>query len=90
MDIGDACKIICQWDNLFTTGKTAPVQPNQLMLAVATLKRYLEERQEGVPIPELAIADHVLLTPDGVRRVMQFVARAESIDYAARRDRGLL
>ncbi len=88
MDIGEACKIICQWDNLFVTGKTASVQPHQLVRAVAELKRYLEERQDGVPIPELAIADHVLLTPDGVRRVMQFVARAESIEYAARRDRG--
>lgn len=87
MDIGEACKIICQWDNLFATGRTAPVQPRQLSLAVAELKRYLEERQDGMPIPELAIPDHLLLTPEGVRRVMQFVAQAESIEYAARRDR---
>ena len=89
MDIGEACKIVCQWDNLFVTGKTAPVKPGQLVLAVAELKRYLEERQDGIPIPELALADHLLLTPEGVRRVMQFVARAESVEYAARRDRGL-
>ena len=88
MDIGEACKIVCQWDNLFVTGKTGPVRPGQLVLAVAELRRYLEEQQEGVPIPELALADHVLLTPEGVRRVMQFVARAESLEYAARRDRG--
>lgn len=84
MDIGHACKIICQWDNLFATGKTAPVQPAQLVSAVAELKRYLEERQDGVPIPELAMPDRILLTPDGVRRVMQFVGRAESMAYAAR------
>jgi uncharacterized protein (DUF1810 family) len=88
MDIGEACKIVCQWDNLFTTGRTAPVQPRQLALAVAELKRYLEERQDGVPIPELALDNHVLLTPEGVRRVMQFVGRAESLEYAARRDSG--
>jgi len=88
MDIGQACKIICQWDHLFVTGKTAPVQPAQLVRAVATLKRYLEERQDGLPIPELAIADHLLVTPDGVRRAMQYVARAEALDYAARRERG--
>lgn len=86
MDISEACKIVCQWDHLFVTGKTAPVQPGQLVRAVAELKRYLEERQDGLPIPELAIADNLLLTPEGVRRVMQFVARAESIQYAARRD----
>ena len=88
MDIGEACKIVCQWDNLFVTGKTAPVKPSQLVLAVAELKRYLEEWQDGMQIPELEIADHLLLTPEGVRRVMQFVARAESIEYTARRDRG--
>ena len=87
MHIGEACKIVCQWDNLFVTGRTAPVQPGQLVLAVAELKRYLEERQDSMPIPELAIPDNILLTPDGVRRVMQFVARAESMEYAARRDR---
>jgi hypothetical protein len=87
MDIGEACKIVCQWDNLFVTGRTATVQPSQLVRAVAELKRYLEERQDGMPIPELAIADHLLLTPEGVRRVMQFVGRAESIEYATRRDR---
>lgn len=88
MDIGEACKIVCQWNHLFVTGKTAPVQPSQLIRAVAELKRYLEERQDGTSIPELAIAHHILLTPEGVRRVMQFVGRAESIEYAARRDRG--
>ena len=87
MDIGEACKIVCQWDNLFVTGRTATVQPSQLVRAVAELKRYLEERQDGMPIPELAFADHLLLTPEGVRSVMQFVGRAESIEYAARRDR---
>lgn len=87
MDIGEACKIVCQWDNLFVTGRTATVQPSQLVLAVAELKRYLEERQDGMPIPELALADHLLLTPEGVRQVMQFVGRAESFEYAARRDR---
>ena len=87
MDIGEACKIICQWDNLFVTGRTAPVQPGQLVRAVAELKRYLEERQDGMPIAELALADQLLLTPEGVRQVMQFVGRAESIEYAARRDR---
>lgn len=84
MDIGEACAIVCRWDNLFSTGRTAPVQPRQLALAVAELKRYLEERQDGMPIPELALADHLLLTPEGVRGVMQFVARAEAIEYAAR------
>ena len=88
MDIADACKIVCQWHNLFVTGKTAPVQPGQLVRAVAELKRYLEERQDGLPIPELALADNLLLTPDGVKGVMPFVARAETIEYAARRDRG--
>ncbi len=88
MDIGEACKIVCQWDNLFVTGRTAPVQPSQLVRAVVEIKRYLEERQDGMPIPELAMPEHLLLTPEGVRRVMPFVARAESIEYAARRDRG--
>ena len=83
MDIGEACKVICQWNNVFATGRTAPVQPRQLAGAVAELKRYLEERQDGIPIPELALADHVLLTPEGVRTVMPFVARAEAIEYAA-------
>ncbi len=86
MDIGEARKIVCQWDNLFVTGRTAPVQPSQLIRAVAELKRYLEERQDGTPIPELALADRLLLTPEGVRRVMQFVGRAESAEYAARPD----
>ena len=84
MDIGDACKIVCQWHHLFVTGKTAPVQPGQLIRSVAELKRYLEERQDDRPIPELALADHIVLTPEGVGRVMQYVARAESIEYAAR------
>lgn len=86
MDIGEACKIVCQWNNVFATGKTAPVQPRQLVLAVAELKRYLEERQDGVPIPELAIPDRVLLTPEGVTRVMPFVGQAESSQYSARLD----
>ena len=88
MDIADACKIVCQWNNVFATGKTAPVQPSQLVRAVAVLKRYLEENQDGTPIPQLAISDRLLLTPDGVAQVMPFVARAEAIEYAARRDRG--
>lgn len=87
MDIGEACKVVCQWDNLFATGRTAPVQPRQLALAVAELKRYLEERQDDLPIPELELDSHVLLTPEGVRGVMRFVARAEAIEYASRRDR---
>lgn len=87
MNILEACKIVCQWDHLFVTGKTAPVQPSQLVGAVAELKRYLEEAQDGTPIPELALADNLLFTPEGVRCVMQFVGRAESIEYA-RRDRG--
>ncbi len=86
MDIGHACKIVCQWDNLFVTGRTAPVQPTQLVSAVAELKRYLEERQDGLAIPELAMPDRVLLTPDGVRCVMQFVGRVEALEYAAQRE----
>lgn len=86
MDIREACKIIRQWDTLFITGRTAPVQPRQLSLAVAELKRYLESaRSDGQPISELAMADPVLLTPDGVEKVMPFVRRAESLES----DRGL-
>ncbi len=87
MNIGDACKIIRQWDDLFVTGRTAPVQPKQLVLAVAEVKRYLEStRQHRMSIRELAIAEHILWTPEGVRQTMPFVLQAEALEAAAGRD----
>ena len=81
MDIGRACKTVRLWDDLFVTGRTAAVQPENLGLAVAEVKRYLETaRADGKPIRELEIPDHILLTPEGVHFVMPFVVSAESFE----------
>ena len=81
MDIGSACKTVRLWEDLFTTGRTAAVQPENLGLAVAEVKRYLENaRGDGQPIRALEIPGHILLTPEGVARVMPYVLSAESLE----------
>ena len=62
--------------------------PGCLPGAVQEVKRYLEkENGDGQSITELEIAEHLLMTREGVRWVMPFVMSAESLEESHRRGR---
>ena len=83
MEISEACKTVHQWHDVFTPGSTAALRPGSLPAAVATLKDYLERaKADGKAIHELQIADHLLMTREGVQWVMPFVLSAESMESA--------
>jgi len=80
MDIGEACKIVRQWAELFASGATGSVHPGNLAKAVPVVKRYLENaRGDGKPIRELEIAEHLLMTRECVLWILPFVLSAETI-----------
>lgn len=86
MEITEACRTVHQWQELFAPGATATTTPASLPKAIATLKSYLErEKADGKSIHELLIADHLLMTREGVQWVMPFVLSAESMEAAKRR-----
>jgi hypothetical protein len=91
VDIAEACKTVYRWHDLIEP-ESAVVRdvPCGLPEAVAEVKRYLErEETEGEPICELEIAEELLLTWAGVRRVMPFALLAESVDaWKHRKTRG--
>lgn len=86
MTIDDACKAVRQWADLVCPGANGRGVPASLSESVATIKAYLErEKAAGKPIRERVIADHLLMTRQGVRWVMPFVLSAESMETAKRR-----
>jgi hypothetical protein len=86
MDIVEACKTVRVWSELFAPGASGRSVPGNLLTAVATVKHYLENaKADGKPIRELEIAEHLLMTREGVRWVMPFVLSAESMEAARRR-----
>ena len=86
MEIVEACQTVHVWAELFAPGATGRSVPGNLLIAVATVKRYLENaKADGKPIRELEIAEHLLTTREGVRWVMPFVLSAESIEASKRR-----
>jgi len=86
MDISNACNTVRLWEEFFSKSSTIEVPTGDLGAAVKEIKRYLEyEKADGKPIRELEIADHLLLTREGVRWVMAFVLSAESMEASRRR-----
>ena len=85
-EVQEACKLIHKWNEFFLGGRDPPVGPPGLVVAVATVKRYLErERADGKPIRELEVAEHLLATREGIRWVLPFVLSAESMEASRRR-----
>jgi hypothetical protein len=77
MDIVSACKSIRNCNDAFDSGKPVTVTEEQIGEAVGALKRYLElARGDGKLIRELEVANHLLLTREGMRWVMPFVLSA--------------
>jgi hypothetical protein len=86
MTIDDACKTVHRWNDLLEPGATGRSVPGGLPEAVAEIKCYLErEKADGKPIRELEIAEHLLMTREGIRWVMPFVLSAESMEKTRRR-----
>ncbi len=86
MDISDACKTVHRWNDLLEPGSRGGSVPGGLPEAVAIIKAYLErEKADGKPIQELVVADHLLMTRQGIRWVMPFVLSAESMEASKRR-----
>jgi hypothetical protein len=84
MNIAEACKTIRKCSDAIHT-YAVPAECDDVPLAVVTLKRYLEQaRGDGRPIDELLISESLLLTPQGIRWVMRFVADAEVVENARR------
>jgi hypothetical protein len=80
MDIAQACQIIRRCNEALHS-YSIPRECADVPLAVSTLKHYLElAREDGKPIDELLISESVLLTPQGMRWVMSFVAAAETLE----------
>ena len=89
MDIAAACKTVRAWAEIFSCDGKPHTRPGSLTDAVTVIKAYLEsQRLDGVPIAELVISEHLLMTRQGVRWVMPFVLAAESIDAARRANAG--
>jgi hypothetical protein len=88
MDIAEACKTLRKCSDAMRT-YAVPAECDDVPLAVVTLKRYLEQaRGDGRPIDELLISESLLLTPQGIRWVMRFVADAEFVESARSGARG--
>ena len=86
MQIQDACKLIRQWNTLFLATAAPPNAAQDLLDAVATLKRYLERAKgDGKPIRELEVDEYLLATREGVQWVMPFVLSAEAMEGSKRR-----
>lgn len=86
IEIQAACKLIRQWNDSFVDQKSLDLPSAGLVEAVSDLKRYLElKKGDGKPIRELEIAEHLLVTREGVRWVMPFVISAESMESHQRR-----
>jgi hypothetical protein len=86
IEIQAACKLIRQWNDAFVAQKGPDLPSASLVEAVADLKRYLElKKGDGKPIRELEVAEHLLVTREGVRWVMPFVISAESMEAHQRR-----
>lgn len=78
MNIAQACCTVHQWRMLLSPGASVQSTPGNLVVAVAELKRILEqERGDGQSIRELEITEAHLMTRQGVRWVMPFVLSAE-------------
>ena len=86
MDVGQACQLVRAWNDSFTSASAQPTTTAELADAVVQLKRYLEcEAADAGPIRELEIADYLLETREGIRWVMPYVVKAESIEASKRR-----
>jgi len=86
MNVAEACRIVHQWQELFSPSASGRSVPGNLVDAVAVIKAYLEgERADGKAIGELEIAEALLMTRQGVRWVMPFVLSAEAMETSKRR-----
>jgi hypothetical protein len=91
VDIVEACKTVREWDELFASGWTGRNAPCALQDAVVELRRYFETaRGDGEPIRELKLAKHLLMTREGVRRVMPFVLSAEASAFCTQKRNRLI
>ena len=86
MDIDQACKIIRRTNDSFLTEGTPGDASQDVPEAVATIRNWLEGvRGDGKCIEELVISPSLLLTPAGIRWVMNYVTSAETLAAQARR-----
>ncbi len=80
MDISQACKTLRDCNDRFCLRQEPSIASFEAIVAVGELKSYLEGvRADGKPIRELAIAEHLLFTPEGMRWIMPFVISAEGM-----------
>ncbi len=80
MEISAACKTIRAWGELLRRDADGRRGPQSLSGAVEEVRRYLELVADGKPIVELAVGEHLLSTPEGIRWVMPFVISAECME----------
>ena len=86
MDIDQACKTIRRANDAFLTQGQLLDSPVEICAAVDALRAWLEDvRGDGKHITELAISPALLVTPAGMRWVMNFVTSAETLAAARRR-----
>jgi len=86
MEIAEACKAIRQCNDAFCARLESPLPPALVSEAVQVLKSYIERvRGDGKPVQELAIAEHLVCTPEAIRWVMPFLLSAESMLASERR-----
>lgn len=88
MDIDQACKTIRRANDAFLTYGEPGEDADELPEAVDTLRNWLEAvRGDGKRINELVISPSLLVTPAGIRWVMNYVTSAETLAAARRRAR---
>jgi hypothetical protein len=81
LDISSACKTVRAWGDLLRRDAEGRREPESLSSAVGEIRRYLELAvADGRPLVELAVGEHLLSTPEGIRWVMPFVLSAEGIE----------
>ena len=88
MEIADACKAILYCNDALSQGESLIRCEPEIALSVKTITTFLERvRNDGKPIAELDIPDHLLCTPEGIRWVMPFVLSVEAMLALERRRR---
>lgn len=80
MEISEACACLRDCNERFCMRQPPRTSSFEALEAVGVLKVYLERvRADGKPIRELEIAEHLLVTAEGMRWVMPFVISAEGM-----------
>jgi hypothetical protein len=86
MDIDQACRTIRRANDSFLVDGIPGDAAVDVPEAVAVLRNWLEGvRGDGKRIEELMISPSLLVTPAGIRWVMNYVTSAETLAAAARR-----